>query len=213
MELLQETMAYEQSGMIIQETTDVNQKKNLWFAGVFGEADVINGNKRKYPLNEMTNAVNGAIKIINENGGIFGELDHPATLTLNSDRISHAITELRMDGNKMYGKAKILVDTPCGKIAEALINSGIRMGVSTRGGGNLNESGVVSNFTLITVDLVPNPSAPNAFPKGIYESLMEAKNGQKILTLAEQVREDQAAQKYLKREIMAWINSGLLTKR
>lgn len=213
MELLQEMISHDQCGLIIQESTDATQKKNLWFAGIFGEADVINGNKRKYPLDEMTNAVNTACKIIEVNGGIFGELDHPSTLTINSDRISHAITELRMDGNKMYGKAKIIVDTPCGKIAEALINSGIRMGVSTRGGGNLNESGIVSNFSLITVDLVPNPSAPNAFPKGIYESLMEAKNGQKILTLAEQVREDQAAQKYLKREIMAWINSGLLTKR
>lgn len=209
MQILTEELTPDQSNIIIQESTQ--DLKTMWIAGAFGIANTLNGNKRVYPLAEMNKAVANCQKIIEQNGGIFGELEHPSgRISIASDRISHAITELRMEGNTMYGKAKIL-PTPMGQIAKALFESGVRCGVSTRGTGNLNESGEVSDFNLVTVDIVTQPSAPNAYPSSIYESL-DTKQGAKVLTLAEQVCQDHDAQKYLKREIMRWINSELLKK-
>lgn len=207
--LLIEDLSAEQSG-IIQEST--NDGKNLWLSGIFMQSSIKNRNGRIYPLEEMTKAVEGASATIKENGGIFGELDHPQTLSINSDRISHAITELRIEGNNVYGKAKIIEATPMGAIAKALIESGVRMGVSSRGAGNVNESGIVNGFGLITVDIVTTPSAQGAYPSSIYESLDQAKNGAKIMTLAEQVQHDVDAQKFLVKEITKWINTGLFAK-
>ena len=207
--LLIEDMTSEQSGIIQESTQD---GKNLWLSGTFMQAEVKNRNGRVYPLSEMKQAVEAAAGIIKENGGIFGELDHPQSLSINSDRISHAITELRLEGNNVYGKAKIL-PTPMGIIAKALIESGVKVGVSSRGAGNVNEGGIVNGFGLITVDIVTQPSAPGAYPSSIYESLNEAKNGANIMTLAEQVQHDQDAQKYLVKEITTWLKSGLFIKR
>jgi hypothetical protein len=203
-ELLIETLAPEQCGIIQESSSD---GKNLWINGIFAQSEIKNRNGRVYPISEMKKAVDNINKIIKENNGIFGELDHPTTITINSDRISHAITELRLEGNNVYGKAKIL-PTPMGQIAKTLIESGVRVGVSTRGTGNVTNEGFVSEFNLTTVDLVTTPSAPNAYPSSIYESLEDIKNGRTIMTLAEQVREDKDAQKYLKQEILKWINTG-----
>ena len=120
--LLIEDMSSDECGMI-QEST--NDGKNLWLGGTFMQAGIKNRNGRVYPLQEMITAVNSANIVIKENGGIFGELDHPQSLSINSDRISHAITELRLEGNNVYGKAKIL-PTPMGIIAKALIESGVK---------------------------------------------------------------------------------------
>ena len=207
--LLTEDLSSDQCGLIQESSTD---GKNLWLSGTFMQASVKNRNGRIYPLDEMTSAVNAAQGIIKENGGIFGELDHPQTLSINSDRISHAITELRLEGSNVYGKAKIL-PTPMGNIAKALIESGIKVGVSSRGAGNVNESGIVNGFGLITVDIVTQPSAPGAYPMSVYESLDLAKNGNKIMTLSEQVQHDADAQKYLVSEITKWINTGLFAKK
>jgi len=207
--LLIEDMSSDECGMI-QEST--NDGKNLWLGGTFMQAGIKNRNGRVYPLQEMITAVNSANIVIKENGGIFGELDHPQSLSINSDRISHAITELRLEGNNVYGKAKIL-PTPMGIIAKALIESGVKIGVSSRGAGNVSESGDVSGFSLLTVDIVTTPSAPGAYPSSIYESLEQAKNGAKIMTLSEQVQHDIDAQKYLVKEITNWINTGLFAKK
>lgn len=181
--------------------------KTMWLSGVFMQADVKNRNKRVYPVSEMSNAVNQAQEVIKENGGIFGELDHPQTLTINMDRISHAITELHMNGNNVYGKAKLL-KTPMGTIAEELGKSGVRYGVSSRGAGQVNEGdGMVSGFVFVTADLVATPSAPGAFPKPVYESLMNSKEGYRALNLAEEMREDRDAQKYFKKEMMKFIEN------
>ena len=196
-------------GNIITESK--NDGKNVWIQGIFMQADTINRNGRNYPLNEMVNAVKQANVSIKENGGIFGELDHPQTLTINMDRISHVISELYMNGSNAIGRAKLL-DTPLGLIAKTLSESGVRYGVSSRGAGTVNESGNVSGFGLITVDLVATPSAAGAMPQTIYESLSEAKNGNDIITLAEQVKHDPVAQKYLKNEIMKFLNLNLLKK-
>ena len=207
--LLTEDLSSDQCGLIQESSQD---GKNLCLSGIFMQADVRNRNNRIYPLTEMQSAILSAQSIIKENGGIFGELDHPNTLAVSSDRISHAITELKLEGSNVYGKAKIL-PTPMGNIAKALIESGVRVGVSSRGAGNVDEGGIVNGFGLITVDLVTNPSAPGAYPMSVYESLDLAKNGNKIMTLSEQVQHDADAQKYLVSEITKWINTGLFAKK
>lgn len=194
---------------IISESS--NDGKNMWLNGVFMSGGHKNRNGRIYSVSDLTEAVRIAMGTIKENRGIFGELDHPQTLNVNSDRISHVITELWMNGNNAHGKCR-LIDTPCGKIAQELIKTGVRIGVSSRGAGNVNESGDVSSYNLVTVDIVINPSSQFAYPNTIYESLEQSKNGELVMSLAESVRHDPDAQKYFKAEILKWINSPSFIK-
>lgn len=187
---------------IIVESTEAD--KSLWLQGVFMQSGIVNRNGRKYPENEIMRAVNKANEEIEESGGIFGELDHPQTLTINMDRISHVITEMKMVGPNAIGKAKML-STPMGQIGRTLIEeSGVRVGVSSRGAGQINED-VVSGFMFVTADLVATPSAPGALPESIYESLDLSKDGREAMTLAEQLRHDDAAQKYFKKAILKFL--------
>ena len=195
---------------LINETSQ--DGKTCFLSGIFMQAGIKNRNGRVYPLDEIATAVKNASQRIAETNGIFGELDHPQTLTINLDRISHVITHLTMEGNNAVGKAK-LINTPMGNIAKELIESGVLLGVSSRGAGAVNESGGVSGYQFVTVDIVAHPSAPGAYPSTIYESLDLAKNGHNILDLAESVRNDQSAQKYLKKEILKWLSEGLFAKR
>lgn len=206
--LLVEELSAGEARVIQESSTD---GKNMWLSGVCMQSSIKNRNGRNYPLSEIAQAVQNAQQRIKECNGIFGELDHPQTLTINSDRISHVITEMWMNGNDAYGKAK-LINTPMGNIAQELLRSGVKIGVSSRGAGNVTESGDVNGFNFITYDIVITPSAPNAYPGLVYESLEQAKNGNRILTLAEQVRHDQAAQKYLKKEILNWLSTGIFAK-
>jgi hypothetical protein len=186
--------------------------KDAWLNGVFMQAELQNRNGRSYPLAEISAAVDGANKTIAETKGIFGELDHPQTLTINLDRISHVITEMRMDGNNAIGRAKLL-STPMGNIAKELVNSGVALGVSSRGAGSVTESGGVQGFQFVTVDIVAQPSAPGAYPSAVYESLQQARNGEHIMDLAESVRHDPKAQKYFKEEILNWLKTDIFKKR
>lgn len=195
---------------LIQESTQ--DGKTLCLSGIFMQADIKNRNGRVYPLSEINEAVTVGKRRITEQNGLMGELDHPQTLQINLDRVSHVITELWMQGSNAYGKAKLL-NTPMGNIAQELVKSGIKIGVSTRGAGNVNESGGVSGFQFITVDIVAQPSAQDAYPGSVYEAVEHAKNGTQILTLAEQIRQDPAAQKYFKREILKFLETGLFAKR
>lgn len=206
--LLIEELASSEARIINEASTD---GKSMWLNGICMQSSIKNRNGRNYPIQEISAAVENAKTRINECNGIFGELDHPQTLTINSDRISHVITEMWMHGNDAYGKAKLL-NTPMGLIGQELIRSGVKIGVSSRGAGNVNESGDVQGFQFITYDIVVTPSAPNAYPGLMYESL-DSKMGKKVLTLAEQVRQDPAAQKYLKKEILNWINTGIFAKK
>lgn len=194
---------------IVESSADGNGKE-MYINGIFMQAEVRNRNQRIYPHNEIHNAVAYASGLIKENNGIFGELDHPDTLTINSKNISHAILDLQMRGNDAYGKAKIL-NTPSGLIAKELFNSGVKVGVSSRGAGAVNE-GVVSNFQFITIDVVVNPSAPGAQPTAVMESVERARNANRILTLAEAAQNDDAAQKYLQKEILSWLTTNVLKK-
>lgn len=195
---------------LIQEST--NDGKSMWLRGIFMQADIKNRNGRNYPLSEIAAAVEGSKGRLVEQNGIMGELDHPQSLNINLDRVSHIITELWMQGNNAFGKAKLL-NTPMGLIGQELIKSGVKIGVSSRGAGNVNESGLVNGYQFITVDLVAQPSAPSAYPGSMYESLQLAKNGGKILTLAEAAQQDAAAQKYLAGEILTWLKTGVFAKK
>jgi len=190
---------------IIQESS--NDGKDMWLSGIFMQSEIKNRNGRVYPLSEISAAVQGAGQRIKETNGIFGELDHPQTLSINLDRISHVITELWMQDNNAYGKAKLL-NTPMGLIAKELAKSGVKLGVSSRGAGSVTESGGVSGYQFVTVDIVAQPSAPNAYPGTIYESLEQYKKGHNIITLAEQLRNDPAAQKYFQKEILKWVKAS-----
>ncbi len=200
MQLLQEHLTPTQAML-----AEMRKGPDLYLKGILMQAELRNGNGRTYPLDEISKAVEDAQKRIREGFSIMGELNHPDTLSINLDRVSHVITEVAMDGNNAIGKLK-LVNTPCGNIAKALIEGGVRLGVSSRGTGNVNESGGVSDFNFVTVDIVSQPSAPNAYPDAVMESL----GNKKIMTLAEAVVHDPKAQRYFKEEINKLISA--LTK-
>lgn len=192
-------------GNIITES--LNNGKDVFLKGTLMQAEVVNRNKRKYRLGELVEAVAIANQQIQSHGGIFGELDHPQGITINMDRISHVITEMYMDGNDAIGTCKLL-NTPMGLIAKELANSGCRYGVSSRGMGRVNEStGEVEGFALVTIDLVATPSAPGAMPIPVYESLQDSIKGQRVMTIAESIREDAEAQKHLKKALMTFMQS------
>lgn len=208
-QVLIETLTPGQSNMITESATD---GKNLWLSGVFMQADIRNRNNRVYPITEIARAVTEAQRGITESNGIFGELDHPTTLSINLDRISHVITDLRMEGANAVGRMKIL-PTPMGAIAKTLIESGVRIGVSSRGAGAVNTEGVVEGFNFVTVDIVATPSAQGATPASIYESLDVSVTGRRVLTLAEQMQEDPAAQKFFKDEILKFLKTNVFAKK
>lgn len=199
--LLVEELTPSESNIIQESSKD---GKDMWLSGIFMQSEIQNRNGRNYPLSEISAAVQGAMQRIKETNGIFGELDHPQTLSINLDRISHVISELWMQDNNAYGKAKLL-NTPMGLIAKELARSGVKLGVSSRGAGAVAESGGVSGFQFVTVDIVAQPSAPGAYPNSVYESLEQYKGGHNIMTLAEQLRNDPSAQKYFQKEILNWI--------
>lgn len=180
--------------------SEMKRGNDLFLTGLLMAGEVRNGNKRWYPKEEITKACDNASKRLSEGFSIMGELNHPDTISINLDRVSHIITEVKVNGNNGYGKMKVL-NTPCGLTARALLEGGARIGVSTRGTGNLNSSGVVSDYIMETVDLVATPSAPGAYPEMMYESLQHGK----IQTLAEAAVHDVRAQEYLFREIKAFL--------
>lgn len=199
-----------QEANILQESSQ--DGKSMWLNGICMQSSIKNRNGRNYPITEIASAVQAAKARITECNGIFGELDHPQSLSINSDRISHVITEMWMNGSDAYGKARLL-NTPMGLIAQELLRSGVKIGVSSRGAGNVNESGDVQGFQFITYDIVITPSAPNAYPGMMYESLERSKTGQRVMTLAEQLRTDPEAQKYFKKEILKFLSEGLFAKK
>lgn len=200
--LLIEELTPEECGLITEATSD---GKDMYLSGIFMQASIKNRNGRLYPINELATAVKSAEQRIKEQNGLLGELDHPQTLTINLDRVSHVITGLKLEGNNVVGKAK-LINTPMGNIAKELIRSGWLPGVSSRGAGTVNESGGVSGFQFVTVDIVAQPSAPGALPSTVYESLGMNKNGKQIMDLADSVRHDPAAQKYFSKEIRKFLS-------
>lgn len=162
---------------VFQDVQYLEEKKeaggsNLYIEGIFMQADKQNKNGRMYPKGIMEKEVSRYQDLIREKRSL-GELGHPPNPTINLNQVSHLITELRMDGSNVIGKAKIL-GTPMGKIAENFIREGVSLGVSSRGVGSLKERNgineVQDDFHLATVDIVADPSAPDAFVTGIMEN-------------------------------------------
>lgn len=149
-----------------------NGKKSFYIEGIFMQADKQNRNGRLYPKPVMEKELKNYQQLINEKRSL-GELGHPPNPTINLDKVSHLITELKFDGSDIIGRAKIL-DTPMGKIAQNFIEEGVGLGVSSRGLGSIKEKNgineVQDDFHLATVDIVADPSAPDAFVQGIMES-------------------------------------------
>ena len=196
---LLESLTFDQAGMQIL-TEGEGDKKNLYMKGVFIQGGVKNQNQRVYPLEEIQKAVTNVDERLKGGYSVLGEADHPEELTVNLDRVSHMIENMWMDGPNGIGKLKIL-PTPMGNIVKTLLESGAKLGVSSRGTGNVNESGNVSDFEIVTVDIVAQPSAPDAYPKAIYEGLMNMRGGRRIYGLGAESIIDRRAERYLKEEV------------
>jgi Prohead core protein serine protease len=201
--LITEAIGFDQAGMIIEADSNEDGQKSLYLKGVFIQGGVRNFNERVYPVHEIQKAVDKLSEEIAK-GTVMGELDHPEELTINLDRVSHFITEMYMSGNNGMGKLKI-IPTPKGNIIKTLIECNAKLGVSSRGVGNVDDRGEVSGFEIITVDIVAKPSAPDAFPKPVYESL-NTRRGRIIEDLSYAAVHDPMARRYLQKEMLKAIN-------
>jgi len=195
---LREHLTFDQANVVLE---GANEGKDLYLKGIIIQGGIRNANQRVYPVDEIGRAV----KTLNDqiSGGYtpLGEVDHPEGLNINIDRVSHMITECWMDGSNGYGKLKIL-PTPMGQLVKTMLEAGVKLGVSSRGSGEVDGTGNVADFEIITVDVVAQPSAPGAYPTPIYEHLMNARGGYKAYELAQATREDDKAQKYLKESLI-----------
>lgn len=155
-------------------TEEKNGKKNFYIEGIYMQAEGKNRNGRVYPKSVLENAVNKYVTNQVSRGRAVGELNHPESPTINLDKVSHKIIELNWEGNNVIGKALVL-DTPMGQIAKGLMEGGVQLGVSSRGMGSLEMRNginyVKEDFMLATVDIVQDPSAPEAFVNGIMEGV------------------------------------------
>ena len=201
---LREHLTFDAAKMVVE---NANDGKDLYMKGICIQGGVRNANQRVYPVNEIGRAVKTLNDQISGGFSVLGEVDHPDGLNVNLDRVSHMMTEMWMDDANGYGKLKIL-PTPMGNLVKTMLESGVKLGVSSRGSGNVSEDGnnTVSDFEIITVDVVAQPSAPGAYPTPIYEHLMNARGGYKAYELAQATKHDNKAQKYLKESLINIIN-------
>ena len=200
MAYLREQLTFDRAGMVVESLDDANGK-SLYMKGIFIQGGVKNANERIYPVSEIENAVQTLNEQISDGHSVLGEVDHPDDLKINLDRVSHMITSMWMDGANGFGKLKIL-PTPMGQLVKTMLESGVKLGVSSRGSGNVNDmDGKVSDFEIVTVDIVAQPSAPNAYPKAIYEGMQNMKYGHKVLEIAKDARGDKKVQRFLKEEV------------
>lgn len=204
---LRENLTFDKANMVVESVKEEGDLKTLYMKGIFIQGGVRNANERVYPVDEIENAVDTLNKQITEGYSVLGEVDHPDDLKINLDRVSHMITNMWMDGANGFGKLKIL-PTPMGQLIKTMLESGVKLGVSSRGSGNVNDmDGKVSDFEIITVDIVAQPSAPNAYPKAIYESLMNMKHGHRVIPNLKgmNINKDVKAQKYLQEQVVKLI--------
>lgn len=157
---------------ILQEAT--NTPKNYFLNGMFMQAETVNRNGRMYPKHILENELNRYQPLIaGKRTAACGELGHPDTPSINLDRVSHRITDLKFEGNAVTGRAKVM-DTPYGNIVKNFIDEGVILGMSTRGMGSIKNIGgsdrVQDDFRLATIDIVSDPSGPECFVNGIYEN-------------------------------------------
>src|SRR6056300_1618108 len=201
---LRETLTFDQAQIVV-ESKDEKNGKDLYMKGICIQGGVRNANQRVYPVEEIGRAVKTLNDQITTGYSVLGEVDHPEGLNINLDRCSHMISEMWMEDANGYGKLKIL-PTPMGQLVKTMIEAGVKLGVSSRGSGEVDGNGDVSGFEIITVDVVAQPSAPGAYPTPIYEHLMNARGGYKAYELAQATKHDTKAQKYLKDSLVNIIN-------
>lgn len=206
LQYLREHLSFDQAQAVLE--SDDKDGKNLYLKGIAIQGGIRNANGRVYPVREIGLAVKTLNDQIENGYSVLGEVDHPDDLKVNLDRVSHMITQMWMDGPNGYGKFKIL-PTPMGNLIRTMLESGVKLGVSSRGSGNVNDAnGEVSDFEIITVDVVAQPSAPGAYPTPVYEHLMNMRGGHRATRIALETKEDPKKQKYL-REAMLNIINGL----
>lgn len=180
-------------------------KKFLYLKGLFLQGEARNRNGRVYPREEIARAISEMASRIQSHGPIPGELDHPEGLNMNFDRASHAITEVRMEGNDGFGVIKV-ADNHLGNQIRSMVEVGVRVGVSSRGSGSIDHDGRVSDFGIVTIDAVLQPSAPNAYPTPVIEAFQQNRYGKEAAKLLETARNDPAAQKYFERELRKFLS-------
>jgi hypothetical protein len=200
MNYLRESLSFDQAKMVVESADD---GKSLHMKGIVIQGGIRNANQRVYPVNEIGRAVRTLNDQVTGGYSVLGEVDHPEGLNINLDRVSHMITEMWMDGPNGYGKLKIL-PTPMGQLVQTMLEAGVKLGVSSRGSGNVKEdgSGEVSEFEIITVDVVAQPSAPGAYPTPIYEQLMNERGGYKAFMRSKEVTGNPQAQKYIAESLL-----------
>jgi hypothetical protein len=203
---LAEHLSYDQAKIVLESEEGSDGKKSLHLNGICIQGDIRNANQRVYSSQEIGKAV----KTLNEQiaGGysVLGEVDHPTDLRINLDRVSHMITKMWMDGPNGYGKLKIL-PTPMGQLIQTMLESGVKLGVSSRGSGEVDGGGNVQGFEIITVDVVAQPSAPGAYPTPVYEHLMNNTGGYQAFRIAKEVQGDPKAQQYIAESLMKIIKT------
>jgi len=199
---LKEHLTFDAARIVVEGS---ESGKDLYMKGICIQGGVRNANERVYPMNEIESAVKTLNEQIAEGNSVLGEVDHPDDLKINLDRVSHMITEMWMDGPNGYGKMKVL-PTPMGTLVKTMLESGVKLGVSSRGSGNVNEAnGHVSDFEIVTVDIVAQPSAPNAYPSAIYEGLMNMNHGHRVLEMARESGQSAQVERHLKKEVLRLI--------
>lgn len=204
---LVEHIQYDNAAIQLENIEDpTTRMKSLCMKGIFLQAEIKNHNGRVYPRSEISRAVASLNERIKMNGPLPGECAHPDGLEINIDRVSHAISEMWMEGNNGMGKLKLLPTTH-GNIIKVLLENGIKLGVSSRGHGDLGPDGTVRDFEIVTIDIVSQPSAPEAYPKTIYEQVLHARDSKEIFKLAEAVNHDWKAQKYLRESVLNWFET------
>jgi hypothetical protein len=204
---LSEHLSFDQAKIVLERDESNDGSKSLYLNGICIQGDIRNANQRVYSSREIDRAVKTLNEQISGGYSVLGEVDHPQDLKINLDRVSHMITKMWMDGPNGYGKLKI-IPTPMGQLVQTMLESGCKLGVSSRGSGEVDGSGNVQGFEIITVDIVAQPSAPGAYPTPVYEHLMNNTGGYKAILTSQEVQGDVKAQKYIA-ESLKQIISGL----
>tara|TARA_R110001592_G_scaffold120331_1_gene324369 strand:- start:1202 stop:1867 length:666 start_codon:yes stop_codon:yes gene_type:complete len=200
---------------VFEEQTNKDSAKSLFIKGPYMMAEGVNRNKRFYPRDELEREVAAYNENFVRPGRAMGELNHPSSADVDLERACHMVTELTQDGDVFYGKSKVLT-TPCGQIVRSLVNDGVKVGMSSRALGTLEESSeynTVRNMKLVAIDCVADPSYPKAFVNGILESKqwVLAEDG-KYEEIYDQFEKSvsklprKEVEKYLLERIMSFIN-------
>jgi len=210
--ILQEYINSGQSRMMADQIDIIdergNKKKHWYLNGIFIQGEIENLNGRIYPRDEIENAVASLQEQIKLHKGVLGELDHPDTLVINVDNVSHIIEEIHMNGNDGIGKMKILSSVPKGKIVEGLLEEGVPLGVSSRGSGNVDSyTNKVSDFEIVTIDIVATPSAQDARPTPIYEKFQGGKAQHLLNNAQDCILNNSKLTKSLNEDIVSWFRN------